>query len=395
MADSRKLAELSRQELYDLMWASPATKVAADFGISDVAVLKHCIKKHVPRPTRGYWAKIAAGHKPRKKPLPPTVQETFELDVQRRISKTLPLPEPGAPLHPLAAEMLVALKKLKPDYQKLTHLKEPAFPDINISKSLVERAAQSVHVLLHGLEPLGIGFRKSAGKYDSGYFKRGQDRLFITIEEVLIDPLGVERRKHWWQCNGRCTPTGKLAFSIEERRWDRRETREWLETESHSLERVLSELVSAIRLHFLNKQRQHIQEAIDRKKQTEEYEKRHREWLVEEEIRKRKEAEQAHADAIQAVVDARKLDLINAAELWMKSCRVADYIAECEKQWRSSTAELSPDQSAWLAWAKGIADCLSPFMAGYPDPAKHGAFDASAVEFGGPYPTARNFSSPD
>jgi hypothetical protein len=57
-------------------------------------------------------------------------------------------------------------------------------------------------------------------------------------------------------------------------------------------------------------------------------------------------------------------------------------------------SELTPEQSAWLAWATGIAETLSPFSAGYPDPLKHGAFDPAAIPFGGPYPSAQNFTLP-
>jgi hypothetical protein len=52
--------ELSRRELYDLVWARPMTKVAVDLGISDVALHKICQKHRVPAPNRGYWAKVAA-----------------------------------------------------------------------------------------------------------------------------------------------------------------------------------------------------------------------------------------------------------------------------------------------------------------------------------------------
>ena len=39
----------------------PMTKVAADFGVSDVALKKICDKHRVPSPPRGYWAKKEAG----------------------------------------------------------------------------------------------------------------------------------------------------------------------------------------------------------------------------------------------------------------------------------------------------------------------------------------------
>ena len=390
MSDSRQLEDLSRHELYDLIWSTPVTKVAADFGVTEVTVKNHCNNRRVPRPTQSYWKVIAAGGKPRKKPLPPSAQEVFETEAQRRIPKFLALPAPGTPLHPLAAELLRVLNKTKPDHKKLIHLKEPSCPEVNISKALAERAAQSVHVILQALEPLGIEFRKYSGSYNSGYFKRGQDRLFLTIDEVLIDPLSAGRRSRWWQWTGTSTPTGHLAFSFEAHRYQRGEEKEWLETKKHPLERVLSEVVSAIRLHFLTMQRKRIQEVIDRKKWQEEYEKRHREWQAKEAIRIQKEREQAHLNAIEIATSARKLDLIKAAEWWHRSHRITDFVEECERRWKIPSGVLDPEQASWLAWAREIATSMSPFTAGYPNSSKHGAFDPSTIPFGGPYPQAQN-----
>jgi hypothetical protein len=394
MSDSRKLTDLSRQELYDLIWSSPVAKVAADFGVTETVVKNHCNNRKVPRPTRRYWTKLAAGIKPRKKPLPPTPQEVFEIEAQRRVPKALALPEPGARLHPLATELLTALNKTKPGDQKLVHLKEPVFPEVTVSKPLVERTAQAFHVILRSLEPLGIEFKKYQGTFDPGFFKRGNDRLFFFIDETLVDHARIERKCSYWNWATGGTPSGHLAFTYNPSRWGQNEERAFEETNRHKLDQVLSEVVVAIRQHFLNRQRERIQQAIDRKKWQEEYEKRHREWLAEEVIRIQKEKEQAHVNAIKSVIGARKGDLIKAAEWWSRSCKIADFIEECDRRWKCPTGELNSEQAAWLAWAREIANSISPFTACYPEPAKHGAFDASTIPFGGPYPSAKNFPQP-
>jgi len=61
---------LSRQELYDLVWAEPMTTVASRYGISDVALKKKCAKAIIPTPDRGYWAKKEAGKPTIQLPLP-------------------------------------------------------------------------------------------------------------------------------------------------------------------------------------------------------------------------------------------------------------------------------------------------------------------------------------
>lgn len=66
MADDtarKKPLILTRQELYDRVWSSPMTKLAAEFGISDVGLIKICKRLDVVHPSRGYWAKKAAGKK--------------------------------------------------------------------------------------------------------------------------------------------------------------------------------------------------------------------------------------------------------------------------------------------------------------------------------------------
>ena len=61
---------LTRQELYALVWASPMTKVAKQFGLSDVAMHKICRKRDVPTPPQGYWAKKQFGKPVTVTPLP-------------------------------------------------------------------------------------------------------------------------------------------------------------------------------------------------------------------------------------------------------------------------------------------------------------------------------------
>lgn len=393
MSQTRKLVNHSRQELYDLVWANPIAQIAADYGVTEATVKNHCNNRKVPRPAKRYWTKLALGARPRKKPLPASAQEVFEAEAQRRVPNALALPELGGVLLPLAAEMLTTLNKTKPDYHKLIRLKEINFPEVIVSKALVERAAQAFHVLLGALQPLGIEFRKFPGKHEPGYFRWGRERLFVRIEETLLDERGGEHTDYWWRCHGRCTPSGRLAVSCKSRPWGQCEEKEWIENGRHSLERILSEVAVHVRLYFLKKQREAIQEAIDRKKWEEEYERRQGEWEAAEVIRKQKEMEQAHAKAITAIIEGRQRDLVKAAERWERSCRIIEYIETCERNWKSSTGELASEQAAWLAWAREIAAKFSPFSAGYPDPTKHGAFDVGRIPFGGPYPQAEQLSA--
>jgi hypothetical protein len=46
--------ELSREELFALVWEKPAREVAKELGVSDVAIGKLCARLQVPKPPRGY-----------------------------------------------------------------------------------------------------------------------------------------------------------------------------------------------------------------------------------------------------------------------------------------------------------------------------------------------------
>jgi hypothetical protein len=62
---------MTRKQLYDLVWSEPLRAIAPRCGVSDVWLAKLCCKHNIPQPPRGYWAKLAAGKKVSRFPLPP------------------------------------------------------------------------------------------------------------------------------------------------------------------------------------------------------------------------------------------------------------------------------------------------------------------------------------
>lgn len=61
---------LSRQQLYDLVWSEPVSKIAPRFGVSDVWLAKICRAANIPLPPRGHWAKLVHGKASERTPLP-------------------------------------------------------------------------------------------------------------------------------------------------------------------------------------------------------------------------------------------------------------------------------------------------------------------------------------
>lgn len=62
---------VTREELYQMLWTEPATKVAKRLGVSDRYIAqKICPKLDIPFPGSGYWRKRELGRAPPTPPLP-------------------------------------------------------------------------------------------------------------------------------------------------------------------------------------------------------------------------------------------------------------------------------------------------------------------------------------
>ena len=52
---------ITRSELYLRVWREPMVNIAKEFGVSASYLARICTRLNVPRPERGYWARMAAG----------------------------------------------------------------------------------------------------------------------------------------------------------------------------------------------------------------------------------------------------------------------------------------------------------------------------------------------
>ena len=73
--------QLTREELYELVWSKPMTQVAKELGISDVRLGRICRERDIPKPQRGYWANLTSSAPKKKRqylkpPLPDHTKDT-------------------------------------------------------------------------------------------------------------------------------------------------------------------------------------------------------------------------------------------------------------------------------------------------------------------------------
>ena len=69
--------EFKRDALYEEVWATPLTRIATKYGLSDNGLRKVCRAMNIPLPHVGHWAKIAAGHQIVRPPLPAEAGRTI------------------------------------------------------------------------------------------------------------------------------------------------------------------------------------------------------------------------------------------------------------------------------------------------------------------------------
>ena len=94
---------ITREDLYELVWSVPMIKVAEKFDVSGNYLARVCTALRVPRPERGYWAKLAVGKAPKRPALPepqpgdPIVWSRTDEFPSPSVPKPRPTPRPRAP----------------------------------------------------------------------------------------------------------------------------------------------------------------------------------------------------------------------------------------------------------------------------------------------------------
>jgi hypothetical protein len=67
--------QLTREQLYEKVWSQPISRLAREWGISDVGLAEICKRYNIPRPSLGHWARKQHGYNPAQPPLPQSKDE--------------------------------------------------------------------------------------------------------------------------------------------------------------------------------------------------------------------------------------------------------------------------------------------------------------------------------
>ena len=242
---------LTRDALHELVWSQPISRLAAEYGISDVALAKICKKASIPTPPRGYWAKLAAGARPKRTRLPRAVPGQLETvtfttrpkvdsataptaEVERPPSPPIQVPETLEHPHALIVMSAPILRRAKPLDDGRVDCSKVRCMDIRVAPATLERALILMDALTKALETRSIQVEVAAPT-EVGVWKPSVigERRTLSITTALVEgeriPFCLEelvestdlRRidPEWWrrpEGRYRRRPTGKLRLRLRD-----------------------------------------------------------------------------------------------------------------------------------------------------------------------------------
>lgn len=245
-----KSIRLTRKELFEVVWAEPISRIAKRLDASDVAIAKICKKLDVPRPPRGYWARVQHGyavHQPRLPKLKGDTPSEWTLTPQgsRSSWKTsseetlqIAVPEKLGRPHRDLVKVRASLKSARKDeYGRVCSSKKL----VHVTPQSVSRCIRLLTTLLRTLEQRGHSItQEEAGL--SIWAEGEQFRIAIYEPTKRIphpNPSGYGYPK--WDY----VATGRLSLTLNAPGFYRIR-RQWSDTARKSLEDKLGEVVLAI-----------------------------------------------------------------------------------------------------------------------------------------------------
>jgi hypothetical protein len=351
---------LTRDALFAAVWKTPMTRLARDFGISDVALAKICKKLDVPIPGRGHWARVAAGQRVRVPRLPKAradtrpeftiTERTPRSQTEKMVPPAVSIGESLARAHPAVRRLSGLLDGREPDREKTLYLRGDSEATVRLSQGTKRRALLILDVVLKNLETRGhvVTFEVPTDTWSPHHLhvKVGAETLKLFISESLTrtahkltakEDADRVRYGSTYAPKYDFNPSGRLSLRA---RGTYATSRRWSDGSRQRLEGVLGEVVVGIEevARRTAEKRAALQES----------------W--------RRQAEEQRRRETGSVLENYERALVSELDEAVEGLRRADAIRELVRS--VGSAPISPAKEtavrSWLAWAKAWADSIDP-----------------------------------
>ncbi len=359
---------MTRTALYRRVWSEPMSKLAGEFGISDVGLAKVCRKHSIPCPSRGYWAKKAHGQDVTDVPLPDPENDAtikFRDTPASRInaSQTKLKPDAGPPVefrdhlrgaHPLVSEAKRQLLTADKDSEGFLTRPDDLVLNLRVTKATLHRAFLIMDAILRALSHRGY----SVSSGPTVLIEETPVRFHIvefmeTSEEEPGEPDFNDRYQFGHSRFRKLRrPSGKLAIEIDDKSyWVSRSRSNWRDTPTKPLEERLDLVVAGL-VEYAARLRQAAEDRRLEEERRQAEEQRRQEAARERAVkRKAIEAEQTRVDR-----------LLSDCRDWNRSNELRAYIEAATQAYlqRDAVIEADSEFARWLQWAQQQADRLDP-----------------------------------
>jgi hypothetical protein len=347
-----KNIELTRKELYDLVWSTPLSKLSLKYALSSDGIKKVCKEFDVPIPENGYWSKLKYNKDVQVEKLNNTFkgqdkitltirEEGDSVNLDQRPLTILTKQIESDPKSPL----VVPEKLSKPDIliqnTKELHSKRKNDSYYNYEKTdtvsiYVEeinynRALLIMDTFIKLLRHRGHSFRRDRNNHGPNIVIKDVEFSFhIREAQKRIPPDNPYRSSTY-------IPTGILVLKIDESY----KAKEWKDG-SQKLELQLAKIVAKLELEA-------EKELIWREECRLHEIQRAEEEKIRKEFEARKEKE---------IIKTKKL--FSDAEKFDKATIYRNYIAATEQK-AIKENNLTEELREWIKWANEKADWFDPF----------------------------------
>jgi hypothetical protein len=370
-----QIVNLTREELYRLVWSEPMTKVAARYELSDQGLKKICLKHRIPVPGRGYWQKLQSGGKAAPIALP---KMTKEEPIVIRIRLKQPAQEaqmddeatraeqPFGPVHVLETlerphaitrSMRDELKRAKGvkfrnkvgDEYGAIHCIEPDGFLLRIHPNSEGRALRIIDAFVKACVVRGFGFKPGKRGARIG----GQMRILVDDEEIEVafeekmrreshkptaDEIARRKRSQFvYAPTYDYVPTDMLSIKIGPSYSSGLQST-WADTRHQRIDDRLNDVFVGIR-RLSRWRKEERRKDAERQVRFEEVQR------ARAELRSRFEAEKKAVAQLEMDADS-----------WRRAEAIRAYVAAVGARADGTDAE----QAAWIEWALAQADRLDP-----------------------------------
>jgi hypothetical protein len=346
------------------------TKLAQEYGISDVALAKICRKLDVPYPGRGYWRRKETGKVVNQVPLSPnsnpakqsasihkhiqpppmdqlSIEVTERIRLEQEPRQRIEVPEQLDKPHRLLRGRLMELRSPKVDNYGAIWSGGLRQLNLRVSPSSLQRALRIVNTLYYALEARGYQLiiqdpdkPSLCVRIDGEPIQFGLEEKFRRVDHPDKDN---NRLQPWERQRYQYLATGELSLKITEW-WAQGLQKTWCDGKTSKLEACLNDfIIGLINVAQIVK--------VERLRHEEEHRARleaEKQRLLEE---RRRQEEQT-----------RRNSLIKEAATWAHAQQVRAYIAAFKEKLVARHGEIQPGSQVdqWMSWASRQANSLDP-----------------------------------